>query len=41
MGNAAFVAGQYEKAIKHFTEAIKNDPSNAILYRFKFDVGNC
>ncbi len=31
-GNAAFAAGKYEEAIGHFTEAIKIDPTNHILY---------
>eukprot|EP01117_Protostelium_nocturnum_P008231 TRINITY_DN2937_c0_g1_i1.p1 TRINITY_DN2937_c0_g1~~TRINITY_DN2937_c0_g1_i1.p1 ORF type:complete len:557 (-),score=247.91 TRINITY_DN2937_c0_g1_i1:105-1775(-) len=31
-GNAAFSAGQFEEAIKHFSEAIELDPSNHVLY---------
>ena len=31
-GNAAFKAGDYEEAIKCFTEAIGDDPSNHTLY---------
>ncbi len=31
-GNKAFQAGQFEEAIKHFTEAINLDPSNHVLY---------
>jgi len=31
-GNAAFSAGQFEDAIKHFTDAISVDPSNHVLY---------
>jgi tetratricopeptide (TPR) repeat protein len=31
-GNAAFSAGNYEEAIKHFTDAIALDPSNHVLY---------
>lgn len=31
-GNKAFQAGQFEEAIKHFTDAINLDPSNHVLY---------
>ena len=31
-GNRAFQAGQFEEAIKHFTDAINLDPSNHVLY---------
>ncbi|BDA49920.1 Hsp70-Hsp90 organizing protein 1 [Coccomyxa sp. Obi] len=31
-GNAAFAAGKHEEAIEHFTEGIKVDPSNHVLY---------
>eukprot|EP00775_Hariotina_reticulata_P012626 gene12626-12756_t len=31
-GNAAFSAGSYEEAIKHFSEAIELDPTNHVLY---------
>lgn len=31
-GNAAFASGQFEDAIKHFTEAIEIDPGNHVLY---------
>lgn len=31
-GNAAFSAGQYDEAIKYFTEAIGVDPSNHVLF---------
>eukprot|EP01135_Chromosphaera_perkinsii_P012040 Nk52_evm3s2578 gene=Nk52_evmTU3s2578 len=31
-GNASFSAGDFEGAIKHFTEAIKLDPNNHVLY---------
>ncbi|KAA8522270.1 hypothetical protein F0562_012943 [Nyssa sinensis] len=31
-GNAAFAAGNYTEAIRHFTEAIKLAPSNHVLY---------
>ena len=31
-GNAAFSAGKYDEAIKHFTEAISHDPTDAIFY---------
>ena len=31
-GNAAFQSGNHEEAIQHFTEAIKLDPANHVLY---------
>jgi stress-induced-phosphoprotein 1 len=31
-GNAAFSSGQHEEAIKYFTEAIKLDGTNAVLF---------
>ena len=31
-GNAAFSAGKYDESIKHFTEAISHDPTDAIFY---------
>ena len=31
-GNTAFSAGQFEEAIKHFSEAITLAPSNHVLY---------
>lgn len=31
-GNAAFSAGNFEEAIKHFTDAIELDPTNHVLY---------
>ena len=31
-GNSAFSQGQYEQAITFFSEAIKLDPSNHVLY---------
>lgn len=31
-GNAAFSAGNFEEAIKHFTEGINVDGSNHVLY---------
>lgn len=31
-GNAAFTAGNFKEAIEHFTEAIKHDPQNHVLY---------
>ncbi|KAL3499516.1 hypothetical protein ACH5RR_038609 [Cinchona calisaya] len=31
-GNAAFSAGKYEEAIRHFTEAINLSPTNHVLY---------
>ncbi|KYB24621.1 stress-induced-phosphoprotein 1 [Tribolium castaneum] len=31
-GNAALAANKFEEAIKHYTEAIKLDPSNHVLY---------
>ncbi|KAK9903222.1 hypothetical protein WJX75_000014 [Coccomyxa subellipsoidea] len=31
-GNAAFAAGKHEEAIEHFTEGIKVDPGNHVLY---------
>lgn len=31
-GNAAFSSGNYEEAIKFFSEAIELDPSNHVLY---------
>ncbi len=31
-GNAAFSAGDFENAIKFFTQAIEVDPSNHVLY---------
>ncbi|KAJ1679364.1 Hsp90 cochaperone, partial [Spiromyces aspiralis] len=32
LGNKAFASGQFEDAIKHFTQAIEKDPSNHVLY---------
>ena len=32
LGNAAFSAGKYDEAVKHFTEAISHDPTDAIFY---------
>lgn len=31
-GNAAFSAGNFDEAVKHFTEAIALDASNHVLY---------
>eukprot|EP00899_Mesostigma_viride_P025190 jgi/Mesvir1/5856/Mv00646-RA.1 len=31
-GNAAFSAGEFEEAVKHFTEAISHAPENHVLY---------
>ena len=31
-GNAAFSAGNYEEALKQFTVAIENDPSDHIFF---------
>mmetsp|Transcript_4753 Transcript_4753/g.6065 ORF Transcript_4753/g.6065 Transcript_4753/m.6065 type:complete len:118 (-) Transcript_4753:94-447(-) len=31
-GNTAFQAKSYEEAIKHFTEAIKHDPSDHVFF---------
>ena len=31
-GNAAFAAGNHEEAIEHFSEGIKVDPGNHVLY---------
>ncbi|GAB4817982.1 hypothetical protein N2152v2_005028 [Parachlorella kessleri] len=31
-GNAAFSAGNFDEAVKHFTDAIALDPSNHVLY---------
>ncbi|CDR96457.1 tetratricopeptide repeat domain containing protein, putative [Babesia bigemina] len=32
LGNEAFKAGKFDEAVKHFTEAIKLNPSDGILY---------
>jgi stress-induced-phosphoprotein 1 len=32
LGNTAFSAGNFEEAIKHFSQAIEVDPSNHVLY---------
>jgi stress-induced-phosphoprotein 1 len=31
-GNAAFSAGNFEEAVRHFTAAAELDPSNHVLY---------
>jgi len=35
LGNEAFLAGRYQEAVDHFTNAIQLDPYNHVLFRYE------